>query len=81
MALTEAAKEAIWLKGLACDLGLQQRSVTVKCDSQNAICLAKNQVFHASTKHIEVITEFEIGSIPERSRRRKFTRTRMHPTF
>ena len=23
MALTEAAREAIWLKGLACDLGLQ----------------------------------------------------------
>jgi len=54
MALTEAAKEAIWLKGLACDLGLQQRSVTVKCDRQSAICLAKNLIFHARTKHIEV---------------------------
>jgi len=54
MALTEAAKEAIWLKSLASDLGLQQRSVTVKCDSQSAICLAKNQLFHARTKHIEV---------------------------
>jgi len=54
MALTEAAKEAIWLKGLACDLGLQQRSVTVKCDRQSAICLAKNKVLHARIKHIEV---------------------------
>jgi len=33
MALMGAAKEAIWLKDLACDLGLQQRSVTIKCDS------------------------------------------------
>ena len=54
MALTEAAKEAIWLKGLACDLGLNQRSVIVKCDNQNTICLAKNQVFHTRIKHIEV---------------------------
>jgi len=54
MTLTEAAKEVIWLKGLACDLGLQQRSVIVKCDSESAICLAKNQEFYARTKHIEV---------------------------
>ena len=54
MALTEAAKEAIWLRGLASDLGLYQSFVTVKCDSQSAIYLAKNQVFHARTKHIEV---------------------------
>jgi len=54
MALTEAAKEAIWLKGLASDLGLQQAFVTIQCDSQSAICLAKNQVFHTRSKHIEV---------------------------
>ena len=54
MALTEAAKEAIWLRRLASDLGLQQNSMAVQCDSQSAICLAKNQVFHARTKHIEV---------------------------
>ena len=33
MALTEAVKKPIWFKGLASDLGLQQRYVTVKCDS------------------------------------------------
>src|SRR3954470_23628131 len=54
MALTEAAKEAIWLRGLASDLGLHQSFITVKCDRQSAICLAKNQVFHARTKHIKV---------------------------
>jgi len=54
MALTEVAKEVIWFKGLVSDLGLQKRSVTVKRDSQSAICLAMNQIFHARTKHIEV---------------------------
>jgi hypothetical protein len=54
MALTEASKEAIWLNGLASGLGIQQESVVVKCDSQSAIHLAKNQVFHARTKHIDV---------------------------
>jgi len=34
----------------------------IKCDSQSAICLAKNQVFHVKTKHIEVtFTGFQIG--------------------
>src|SRR5438270_13820971 len=54
MPLTVAAMKVIWLRELASDLGLHQSSVTVKCDSQSAICLAKNQVFHARTKHIEV---------------------------
>ncbi|XP_040364466.1 secreted RxLR effector protein 161-like [Rosa chinensis] len=54
MALTEASKEAIWLNGLANEFGIHQQGVVVKCDSQSAIHLAKNQVFHARTKHIDV---------------------------
>ncbi|PRQ16639.1 putative RNA-directed DNA polymerase [Rosa chinensis] len=54
MALTEASKEAIWLNGLASEFGIHQEGVVVKCDSQSAIHLAKNQVFHARTKHIDV---------------------------
>ena len=54
MALTEASKEAIWLNGLASQFGIHQEGVVVKCDSQSAIHLAKNQVFHARTKHIDV---------------------------
>ena len=54
MALTEASKEAIWLNGLAGQFGIHQEGVVVKCDSQSAIHLAKNQVFHARTKHIDV---------------------------
>ena len=42
MALTEAAKEVIWLKGLVSDLGLHHDQATVYCDSLSAICLAKD---------------------------------------
>uniref|UniRef100_A0A2N9FLA5 CCHC-type domain-containing protein n=1 Tax=Fagus sylvatica TaxID=28930 RepID=A0A2N9FLA5_FAGSY len=51
---TTAAKEALWLKGLVKELGLNQGGVQMHCDSQSAIYLAKNQVYHARTKHIDV---------------------------
>ena len=54
IAITEAVKEAIWLQGLLDDLGVGKKQVTVFCDSQSAIHLAKNQVYHARTKHIDV---------------------------
>ena len=58
MAVTEAFKEAIWLHGLVEDLGIVQKQVEVFCDSQSAICLAKNQVYHGRTKHIDVRFHF-----------------------
>ncbi|GJT44656.1 retrotransposon protein, putative, ty1-copia subclass [Tanacetum coccineum] len=58
MALTDAAKEGIWLKGLIEDLGFPQDQVTVFCDSVSAICLAKYQVYHDRTKHIDVRYHF-----------------------
>ena len=58
MALTEAAKEAIWLRGLVSDLGLHHDQATVFCDSLSAICLAKDQVHHERTKHIDVRYHF-----------------------
>ena len=58
MAVTEAVKEAIWLQGLLKDLGVGQKQVELFCDSQSAIHLAKNQVFHARTKHIDVRYHF-----------------------
>jgi hypothetical protein len=54
MAAVEAAKEALWLTGLVKKLGIQQGGVSLHCDSQSAIYLAKNQVYHARTKHIDV---------------------------
>ena len=58
MIVTEAVKEAIWLKGMLEDLGVGQKHIMVHYDSQSAISLAKNQVFHARTKHIHVRYHF-----------------------
>ena len=58
MAMTEAIKEAIWLQGLLDDLGVDQDHLSVHCDSMSAIFLAKNQVHHSRTKHIDVRYHF-----------------------
>ncbi|GJX92940.1 retrovirus-related pol polyprotein from transposon TNT 1-94 [Tanacetum coccineum] len=58
MALTEATKEGIWLKGLIEDLGFPQDQAIVFYDSMRAICLAKDQVYHDRTKHIDVRYHF-----------------------
>ncbi|KAL0336278.1 UNVERIFIED_CONTAM: Retrovirus-related Pol polyprotein from transposon TNT 1-94 [Sesamum radiatum] len=54
MAVAEDAKEALWLNRLANELGVEQGGVQLHCDSQSAIYLAKNHVYHARTKHIDV---------------------------
>ncbi|KAL0294145.1 UNVERIFIED_CONTAM: Retrovirus-related Pol polyprotein from transposon TNT 1-94 [Sesamum calycinum] len=54
MTVAEAAKEALWLSGLSKELGVEQGGVQLHCDSQSAIYLAKNQVYYARTKHIDV---------------------------
>lgn len=58
MALTEATKEGIWLKGLLGDFGFHRDKVVIFCDSLSAICLAKDQVHHERTKHIDVRYHF-----------------------
>ncbi|KAG7532846.1 Zinc finger CCHC-type superfamily [Arabidopsis thaliana x Arabidopsis arenosa] len=58
MALTDASKEAVWLLGLMNELGFKQKTVDIYSDSQSAIALAKNAVFHERTKHIEVKYHF-----------------------
>lgn len=58
MALTEANKERIWLKGLIGDLGLHHDQAIVYCDNLSAICLAKDQVHHERIKHIDVRYHF-----------------------
>ncbi|KAH7429742.1 hypothetical protein KP509_09G063700 [Ceratopteris richardii] len=58
VAASEACKEALWLSRLACDMGLPQHVRHLLSDSQSAIALAKNPVYHAKTKHIEVRYHF-----------------------
>ncbi|PHT51605.1 Retrovirus-related Pol polyprotein from transposon TNT 1-94 [Capsicum baccatum] len=54
IAATKAGKEMIWLKNFLRDLGLDQMEYVVYCDSQSAIDLIKNSMYHARTKHIDV---------------------------
>ena len=58
MALTEAVKEALWMKGLVSELGFKQDQVIIHNDSQSALHLAKHQVFHERSKHIDVKLHF-----------------------
>ena len=58
MAVTEVVKEAIWLRGLLEDLRVGQKHIKVFQDNQSVIHLAKNQVYHARTKHIDVRYHF-----------------------
>lgn len=54
MAVTEALREAIWLRGVIGDLGLYQDVIMVYCDNQSAIHLIEDQMYHERTKHIDV---------------------------
>jgi len=56
--LTEAVKESIWVHGLLDSFGLSQQIPIVYCDSQSAIHLAKNLVYHERTKHIDIRLHF-----------------------
>ena len=50
-----AACEVAWLHTLLGDLGVQvDEQVVIHCDNLSSIQLARNPVFHARTKHIEV---------------------------
>ena len=54
MAISEACKEAIWLKGLYTELCGDSSCPTIFSDSQSAISLTKNPMYHERTKHIDV---------------------------
>ena len=58
IAITETVKEALCLKGIINELGLQQECINVHCDSQSAIYLTKNSMYHERTKHIDVKLHF-----------------------
>ncbi|KAG8472511.1 hypothetical protein CXB51_035267 [Gossypium anomalum] len=53
MAITEACKEAIWLKGLFSELNEDLQINIVFCDSQSAIFLTKDPMFHERTNNID----------------------------
>ena len=65
MAVTEAIKEVLWLRGLYGELCLHQGVTIIYCDSQSAIHLTKDQMYHERTKHIDVMFHFIQDTIAE----------------
>jgi len=58
IAISEAVKEMIWLRNFLNELGKEQDNASMFSDSQNAISLAKNPVFHSRCKHIQLRYHF-----------------------
>jgi hypothetical protein len=59
VAQTHAAKEGIWLRNFVSEIrGEEKKPVTISCDNQGAIALAKDNKYHARTKHIDLRYHF-----------------------
>lgn len=58
IAVTGAINEAIWLQRLLSEINVFKGKSLIYTDSQNALHLCKNLVFHERTKHIEVKYHF-----------------------
>jgi hypothetical protein len=55
VALSEAAREACWLRSLYEELGFPQLVPTlIRGDNDGSIAIAKNPQFHKRTKHIAI---------------------------
>ena len=48
----------LWLKRFLEELDFNQKEYKVHCDSQSAIQLARNPVYHSKTKHVDVKYHF-----------------------
>ncbi|PKU66220.1 Retrovirus-related Pol polyprotein from transposon TNT 1-94 [Dendrobium catenatum] len=57
-ALSAATSDVLWLRRLAEELLRQKEPTTIHCDNLSAIAIARNPVFHARTKHIEIDFHF-----------------------
>ena len=50
MVITEAMKKVIWLRSFVGNFGLHQEETIIFCDSQSAIQLTKNHMYHERKK-------------------------------
>lgn len=68
MASADAARQAIWLKLLLSDLGLDHPApVPILNDNQGAIALSKNPVHHKRSKHIALRHHFLREKVEDKS--------------
>jgi len=58
IALSDVIKELLWYSELLDELGFSQGPITVHCDNQSAIAIAKSPGHHERTKHISIKFHF-----------------------
>ena len=61
--MTKGVKEGIWLHGLVDSLGLDLQKPFIYRDSQSALSLGKNPVYHETSKHIDFKLNFIIDIV------------------
>ena len=67
VALTHAAKEAIWLRSLLMEVFRAPPDlILINSDNQGAITLARDDKFHARTKHIDIRFHFIRFSVEQK---------------
>ncbi|GKB49316.1 retrovirus-related pol polyprotein from transposon TNT 1-94 [Tanacetum coccineum] len=65
VAAAESSKEAVWLKMLLEEIGHKQEKITLFCDNQSALYLARNPAFHSKKKYIRVQYHFVREKVEE----------------
>ncbi|GAX73720.1 hypothetical protein CEUSTIGMA_g1173.t1 [Chlamydomonas eustigma] len=58
MAASAAAKEALWLRKLMCELQVSDKPVHIWGDNQSALCVLKDPISSARSKHIDTMHHF-----------------------
>jgi hypothetical protein len=58
VAVVEAKKEIVWLQGFLDELGKKDKKRVLHSDSQSAIFLAKNTMYHSRMKRIQLKYHF-----------------------
>jgi hypothetical protein len=55
VAATATANQALWLRKILTDLGMEQRKATkINVDNQATIAISNNPIFHGKTKHFKL---------------------------
>jgi hypothetical protein len=76
IAVTDAAKEVVWLKLLLKELGYPQSNVKILEDNEATIKISKNPQDHRKTKHIQVKYHFVREQIRNEEFHLEYVRTR-----
>jgi len=64
---THAAKEAIWIRTFVNEIrGANDDPITINCDNQGAIVLAKDNKYHSRMKHIDLRYHFIREAVEDR---------------